>query len=91
MSTRTDLLGEDGEWLLLLTVAGQTFRFATAPVTVVDGPNLLRFAEGMSELVSGLASSGSADSSIPVEVLAGESWDEIIGNFAFIERKCVFD
>ena len=36
MSSRTALLGLQGEWLLLLTVSGQTFHFATAPVEVED-------------------------------------------------------
>ncbi len=88
MSTsRTGLLGEAGEWLLLFTVAGQTFRFATAPVEVVDGSHTHRFAEGLSELRQALASDGSSTSSIRVEVVAGESWDEIVANFASIERS----
>lgn len=87
MSSRTDLLGLEGEWLLLLTVSGQTFRFATIPVEVEDRGRVLRFDEGLGDLQQGVSGDGSPTSSISVEVIAGEAWAAIVANFATFERS----
>lgn len=78
-----------GIWLLDLTVAGHTYRYATEPVTVTDAEGRdLDYAEGLTEpaVAYGMAV-GADDVSVAVEILAEDvEWAALVAGGHAIDQ-----
>ncbi|MEO0606353.1 MAG: hypothetical protein AAF211_33300, partial [Myxococcota bacterium] len=88
MLTRRDALGATGEWLLDLEVSGQIFRFATAPLEVLDHQGeTLAYVEGLDALETGFSSLASADASVDLELDAPQAWADLVARLRVLERS----